>query len=292
MLRYRNNFSGLHAAGYRFRFRVQAISHRALYLPRPMRYLDDIKSLIDGDDPCHVFDTYDIHEARRRFNELRIRYDFPFWAATRFPIRHIEDPDIVTLLDLNEDQHLIINTFLKTYQDKEIGRFIITKNRPHCGVSTCVQAYIIWLQLFHNPKNSQICGLSNFHLGRFKENIARFFNRDSLNYGRYKFPIRDKYTSAFFNTRNKPDSMRGIDFGYVHLVDMAKWRDPEGFRSGRAIRAALSGILLDYRTLIVMEGNEPSPKYNPIFFNHVSYAKSSPSRVFFRHIHLPDFPVP
>ncbi|MDE6379789.1 MAG: hypothetical protein K2L11_04890 [Muribaculaceae bacterium] len=287
MLSYRNNLSGLRAPGYRFRFRVQAISHRALYLPRSMRDLDAVKKLLAGAHPSSVFATHDIHEARKRFNELRIRYDFPYWAATRFPIRHIDDPDLLTTLVLNENQHIIIDNFLKTYQNQHPGRFIITKNRPRCGVTTCVQAYIIWLQLFQTPKNSQTCGVSNFNLGRLKENIALFFNRDSVNYGRYKFPIRDKYTSAFFNTINRPDALRGIDFGYVHLVDMAKWKDPDGIRSGRAIRAALSGILLDYRTLIVMEGNIPSPKYNPIFYNHYTYFNSVAHDPLFHPINLP-----
>lgn len=288
MLKFRSNLSGRHAPGYRFRFKVQAISHRALYLPRPMRDHEAVIRLLKGDDPCSVFDTPDIHTARKRFNELRCRFDFPFWAAKYFPILHIDDPDVVTYLNLNEEQHHIIDAFLKKLQDKEISRFIITKKGPRCGLSTCVQAYIIWLQLFQTPKHSQTCGLSNFHLGRFKENIARFFNRDVVNYSRYKFIIKDDYPSAFFNSFNKPDSMRGIDFGYVHIVDMAKWKDVEGTRSARAVRAALSGILLDYRTIIVLEGNDPSPKYNPILYNHVSYADHSPNALF-KHIHLSDF---
>lgn len=288
MLKYRSNFSGRHASGYRFRFRVQAISHRALYLPLTMRDHDAVKRLCEGEDPCSVFHTSDIRQARKAFNDLRAQYDFSYWAATRFPVRHIDDPDVETTLDLNEEQHQIINQFLKTYRKKEAGRFIITKSGHRCGVSTCVQAYIIWMQLYQCPKNSQTCGFSTFHLGRFKENIARFFNRDVVNYARYKFNIKDSYTSAFFNTFNKPDSLRGIDFGYVHLVDMAKWKDVDGTRSARALRAAISGILLDYRTLIVLEGNNPSSKYNPILYSQVSYSDHNPDALF-QHIDLSDF---
>lgn len=288
MLKFRNNLSGLHAPGYRFRFRGQSIAHRALYLPRPMRQDPLVVRLINGEHPCHVFNTPDIHNARKAFNSLRCRYDFPFWAATAFPVRHIDAPDIITLLDLNEDQHKIADQLLKTYEDKQFSRFIITKTGKSRGVSTCVQAYIIWLQLFQTPLNSQTCGLSGSHLGRFKENIARFLGKDSIDYCRYKFQICDRYTSAFFNTFNRPDSLRGIDFGYVHLVDMHKWKDPDTNRSSRALCAAQSGILLDYRTIIIIEGNNPSPKFNPVFYSQLQFAEENPENSLFRHIRLLD----
>lgn len=287
MRKYRNNFSGLHAPGYRFRFRVQALAHRALFLPLQMKEDKAVIRILNGEDPCRVFDTDDIHEARNRFNSLRLRYDFPFWAATQFKIRHIDDADTITTLDLNEDQHHIIDTFLKRFHDKQVGRYIITKKGPACGLSTCVQAYIMWLQLYSNPKNSQICGLSNFHVCRFKENISRFQHKDTVPFTKRKFHIKDRLTSAFFNTFNKPDSLRGIDFGYVHLVDMANWRDSDGTRTSRAIAAAISGIWLDHRTLIVMEGNIPSPTYNPVFFNEVTYAYTTEKPKLFIPLHIP-----
>lgn len=289
MATFRSNFSGRRAPGYRFRFHVQAIAHRALYLPRPMRDLPEIARLLAGVDPCEVFGAFDIHEARKSFNRLRIRYDFPYWAATRFPISHIDDPDVVTTLVLNEDQHHIIDKFLKTYQDKQLGRFVITKKGPPCGVSTCVQAHIIWLQLFHNPKNAQICGPSNRQNSKLKDNIGAFFGKERVSYSRNRFQICGWDTSAIFNTFNRPDSLRGIDFGYVHLFDMAKWRDLDGIRTSRAVKAAKSGILLDYRTLIVLEGDQPSPKYNPVFHRQVLSAASPIPNPLFQHINLSDF---
>ncbi len=272
MQNYRNNFSGLHAPGYRFRFNIRSISHRALFLPLQMKQDPAVIRLLNGENPCSVFNVSSINDARRAFNSLRLKYDFPFWAATQFPILHIDDPDRITTLILNESQHRIIDIFLKRFFDKQIARYVITKQTSRIGLTTCVQAYIIWLQIFSCPKNSNICGASMFNVDHLKANIARLFNWQTVPSYKRKLPIVNRFAHSFFNSFNKPDALRGIDFGYVHLADISKWHDPDGVRTSRAFVAANSGVLLNHMTFVAFEGNLPSVKKNPVFLGEINFA--------------------
>ena len=291
MLNYRNNLSGRNAAGYRFRFHNRSISHRALFLPLEMKQDPAVTRILSGENPCEVFTTSSIREARTAFNNLRLRFDFPFWAATKFRVRDINDADEIVTLNLNHPQHQIADIFLKRYFNKEIARYIITKRSPRCGLTTCVQAYIIWRQLYGCPKHENICGASKLNVAQLKANIARFFNKDIFPFSKRKFNIVANHCYALFNTFRTPDALRGIDFGYVHLVDMSKWWDPDGNNTLRAIVSGISGVLLDYRTLIVMEGNHPNQKKNPAFLAEIQYADRRGETALFRHIDLNEYPI-
>lgn len=119
---------------------------------------------------------------------------------------------------------------------------------------------------------------------------------------------------AYFNTFRSPDAIRGINLGYVHLSDMSRWKDPDSKKSVRAYTAPATAVLLEYFTLVVLEGNIPKrgsfsiknyirrhPKEtdstrkknlseifrNPFFINEIIVAISS-SYPYFLHIHLND----
>lgn len=143
-----NPYTGHNSTGYRFCFHASKISHRPLFLPIEMRGLPMIKQLLNREDPKVVFQTNSIHSARKAFCELRKKFDFPYWAAREYYIRDINDADNIIPLTLNNFQAYIINIFQKRYHDRELGRYIITKSFGKVGVTTCVQAYILWLQTY------------------------------------------------------------------------------------------------------------------------------------------------
>ncbi len=95
---------------------------------------------------------------------------------------------------------------------------------------------------------------------------------------------------------------------------MSRWSDPDTKKTGRAYIAPVSAVLLEYFTLVVLEGDVPwknsfsIKKYlgchpwkrdserkkrlskefrNPFFMNEVMVAQSSRDPYFF-HIHLSD----
>lgn len=255
----RNPLSGRLSAGFRFRFNVRALSHKALYLPLEMKGLRQIKMLLQGGSPLEVFVCHSIPDARKAFNELRKQFDFPFWAATEYPVRDIDDPDRIVPLRLNYSQHKIADTFLKRYFKREIGRYIITKTFGRVGVTTCVQAYILWRQTYYFPKNSYTCSASDISISPLKTNLCRYLHRDIVPTENYVYlPKVDR--RAFFNTYRNPDYIRGLDIGFVHLADMSRWYDPDGNVASRAHAAATGGVLMRYYSLVVLEGNIPKPE--------------------------------
>lgn len=292
----RNPYTGRLSAGFRFRFNLRAISHKALYLPLEMKELPQIKLLMQGSSPIQVFNCLSIQSARKAFDELRKQFDFPFWAATEYLVRDIDDPDRIVPLCLNRFQHRIADTFLRRFFKREIGRYIITKSFGKAGVSTCVQAYILWRQTYHFHKHSYTCSASDISINPLKTNLCRYLHRDVVPSDKFLYlPKADR--RAFFNTYRSPDYIRGIDLGFVHFADMSRWYDPDGDNASRAYAAATSSVLLKYYTLVVLEGNVPKPdrfqikehqklfipwklriiklsglSKNPFFLNHVALA--------------------
>ena len=266
--RYRNPYNGRRSAGYRFRFHVRSISHRSLFLPIAMKSVPEIRRLVSGESPLDVFNVQSLGAARNSFNELRKKYDFPFWAATEYRVRDIHDADLTVPLLLNSYQHYIIDTFLRRFSDRLPGRYVISKSFRSCGVTTCVQAYIIWRQMYMWRKNSATYGASMSNLNPLKANMVRNFYDSAAKTEANRILIPSAGYSAFFTSYHSPDALRGIDFGYVHLADMSKFYDPSRYKSERAFSAAYSGMLPDYYTLIVMEGNIPGENLFRLEDNH------------------------
>ncbi|MDE5795118.1 MAG: hypothetical protein K2I08_10415 [Muribaculaceae bacterium] len=254
----RSPYTGRLSAGFRFRLNIRSISHKSLYLPLEMKELSQIKLLMQGTSPLEVFNCQSLQSARKAFNDFRKQFDFPFWAATEYHVRDIEDPDRIVPLCLNRFQHRIADTFLKRYFNRELGRYVITKTFGRIGVSTCVQAYILWRQTYYFPKHSYTCSASDISINPLKTNLCRYLHRDIVPSEKYLF-LPKVGRRAFFNTYHSPDYIRGIDLGFAHFADMSRWHDPDDDYASRAYSAASSSVLLKHYTLVVLEGNIPKP---------------------------------
>ncbi len=251
-----NPYTGRNSTGFRFCFHVTSIAQRPLFLPIEMKDLPEIQLLLKGEHPCSVFNVDSIRLARKAFAELRKQYDFPFWAACEYYIHDIKDADNIIPLILNKYQSYIIDIFQRRYHNRELGRYIITKSFGKVGVTTCVQAYILWMQIYKCCNNSYLCTNSEIAINPLKTNLCRYLKRDITPPEKYIYlPKADR--RAFFNTYRCPDYIRGINLGYVHYADMSRWHDPENRFSSRVYQAATSAVLLSYHTLVVMEGNIP-----------------------------------
>ena len=252
-----NPVTGLHASGYRFRLNCRPISRRALFIPLSMKQNECIRLILEGVHPCVVFNVDSIVKARWHFNQIRKKYDFNFWAATDYTVRDINDPDSNIAFILNRKQNRLISILEERFFDRLPGRYIIFKRPSRIGLTTCIQAYIIWRQLYRCAGNANICAASEFNLLHMRANFARFFKREIVHKEKWlRFP--DGNNALFLNSFANPDAPRGIDFHYVHMADMSKWKDPSARLSRRAYIANISGILPDHTTLIILEGNRPS----------------------------------
>lgn len=252
----RNQFSGYQAPGFRFCFHVTSIAHRPIFLPLHMKRLSQIQRLLNRESPLDVFNCDNIHSARKAFCELRKKFDFAYWAIKEFFIRDIKDSDRIVPLYLNNFQHYVIDILQKRFHNHQLGRYIITKSFGKVGLTTCIQAYILWLQSCQCINNSFTCSSSSINLYPLKSNICRFLKRNIVPSDPWIYiPKADR--RAFFNTFRSPDFIRGMNLGYVHFADMSKWYDPDGDDASRVYSASSSAVLLKYYTLVVLEGNIP-----------------------------------
>lgn len=247
---YLNN--GRRGPGKRFRFLVRGLVHRSLYLPLSMKGLGVVRRLMAGESALDVFGVGSRREAIECFCELRKRYDFAFWAATEYLVRDEGDPDEIVPFVLNENQRRITDVLERRYYEREDARYIILKEGSRAGVTTVVQAYMLWRQLYKSRINSCTINADRFSNLRLRGNLYRYLRKEVMPAKR-KISIPGIDCSAYFNNVRTPDALRGINFAYVHLVDMEKWKDSRGSDIERAYVAAISGVLSDYGTLIVIE---------------------------------------
>lgn len=302
----RNPYSGRNSSGYRFLFQVRSIAYHTLFLPLEMKSLPQIQQLMKGISPLTVFNCFSKECARIAFCNLRKKYDFDYWAATEYFIRDVEDADNIIPLRLNQYQFFVIDILRKRYFRRQLGRYIITKSLRRCGLSTCLQAYILWMQTFQRSNNSYTCSASEISLLPFKSDLCRCLKRDIIP-SDMGILLPQVGRKAFFNTFRTPDAIRGINLGYVHFADMSRWLDPDSKKTSRVYSAAVSAVLLDYFTLIVLEGNIPKEDIfsidkfcnenfrinesdrkmilsksfrNPLFINEAIYASSHPKSTF------------
>lgn len=251
-----NPLSGLRCPDFRFRLQHRALSHRSLYLPLAMKQHPQIQRLLKGESFLSVFNAPTIESARHAFDELRYHYDFAFWAAKEYRIRDREDADNIIPLFLNNFQHYLIDILQKRFFNQQVGRYIITKTFGKVGVTTCVQAYMLWMQTYKCNKHSFTCSASDISIYPLKSNLCRYLHRDIVPSEKFiSLPKADR--KAFFNTYRNPDYIRGIDLGYVHFADMSRWHAQDGDYASRVYAAAASAVLMRFDTLVILEGNIP-----------------------------------
>lgn len=252
-----NHFTGRRSAGFRFRLNCRPISHAPLYLPLAMKSLPEIIDLSNGVSPLEVFNSDNIRDARKAFNRLREKFDFTFWAARNFFVRDINDSDCIVPMLLSPLLTAVIDIFERRYFNRKLGRYIITKPYGRIGLTTTMQAYILWRQLFSDCGGyANICGATNFNTLHLKANLSRFLGWKNVP-DRMRYLIKLPWTCAIFSSIANPDATRGMDISYGLFADMSQWRDPTPMASERAIGTVLGSILLEYRTLTIMEGNRP-----------------------------------
>ena len=138
--------SGEGSTGERFRFAVKGLPEA--WLPESMRCEREVEELA----ACGDTDTYLARQLRRtpvqrdrerlaaRFDRLRMRHDFPYWAATRAYIKNKRGGDDVLFI-LNRPQRKFVETLESMRLAGHPIRLILLKARQWGG-STCSQLYM------------------------------------------------------------------------------------------------------------------------------------------------------
>ena len=203
---------------------------------------------------------------------IRMRHDFPFWAAMFAYIKRKGGGSDV-LFRLNRPQRKLITRLERMRKAGKPIRLILLKARQWGG-STAIQIYMAWLQLVHEVGlNSLIIA----HQGTGSDEIKDMFDRMVKSYPtKMLHEITDTYSAnepkmvgvgksgnifrvpqrnckIKIGTAERPNSCRGGDYNLVHLSEVGLWKETEGKKPEDIVRSACSGILLKPLTMIVYE---------------------------------------
>lgn len=273
-----------------------------------MRRLSKIRELLDGASPLSVFACDNIKEARQAFYRLRKKFDFPYWAATDFKIKDISNPGRIVTLRLNPYQRKLAETFNIRLNAGLPGKYIISKTTPRCGLTTFIQAYILWMQTNGFHRNYIMFTNSSRMEDELKNNVSRSFDATSSD-PYIHFPKQKIY--VFNQIEYSQQDCRHFPSAYIHLSDMDKWYDPDGNNTSGILSSALINWIDSPSSLIILEGdcnlppnfrtedyqNYHIPEYvrmmqlsaftsNPFFLNRIIIASDTRILSDYHHIHL------
>lgn len=275
-----NPITGEGSIGERTKIGISDFSLPVQYVPKQMLRVPLVKKLIKSESIEAFYlqefgDGFCQEEKEKiisQFIRLRIRFDFPFWAALLAYIKNKEGGEDVHFR-LNRPQRKLIKRLEKMRLAGKPIRLILLKARQWGG-STCIQLYMAWLQLVHKV------GLNSLIVGHVKDasnEVKDMFDRmikaypiDMLyrlgeeynenepklvgvgNSGNiYRIPQRN--CKIKIGTAEKPDSARGGDYSLVHCTEVGLWKKTEGKTPEQIVRSACSGVLLKPYTMIVYE---------------------------------------
>ena len=264
--------SGKMSPGTRFAITIPGLDPAAIHIPTAMQELPEVRALMAGRSLTDVFPG-SLENARRRWFELRCRYDFPFWAFKCIRIKQKNGGGLDMPFLLNAPQRKLIGEFEKMREEGKPIRIILVK-ALQWGGSTATQIYMLWIQLMRrmgfnslivahqNAGTEEVINMAKTALDCYPRALLaeptdpmpdkeKVYASAGLSRSAIKIPRRNFRIKA--GSAERPDSSRGGDYALVHLTEVGLWRKTLGKSPEDIIRASTSGVLLQPETMIVME---------------------------------------
>lgn len=255
-----------------------------------------LKAFFNKQFPTLTYSDAERAKIINQFIRIRIRHDFPFWAASYIYVKNKEPggkPKI--LFRLNRPQRRFIERLEQQRTADKPIRFVMLKARQWGG-STASQIYMMWMQLVHHP------GLNSLIIAQTKKTsyaIRAMFDRALRNYptsllhdigtayankepvlinmdqaGDYKaIPQRDCTISI--GSYEAPDNIRGDNYALVHCSEVGVW-EPTPKKSPDDVVRSFSGVPLLPYTMIIYESTAKG--YGNFFHREYVAAKTGKSQ--------------
>ena len=280
--------------GSRVAITVPELGPRRLLIPAAMQAEPEVKALMAGRSLTEAFPG-SLENARRRWFELRCRYDFPFWAFKCIKIKNKGGDDDGIPFLLNAPQRKLIGVFEEMREQGLPIRVILVKARQWGG-STATQIYMLWIQLMRrkafnslivahqNAGTDEVIAMAKKALDCYPRHLLaadgdpmpekeKVYVNTGLSRCAITIPRRGFRIKA--GSAERPDSSRGGDYSLVHLTEVGLWKKTDGKRPEDIMRAATSGVLLQPETMIVMESTANG--VGTFFYNEYQAAKRGTS---------------
>ncbi|WP_199343259.1 hypothetical protein [Dysgonomonas sp. GY75] len=283
-----NPVTGEGCEGKRVCLRIEDAPFPVMYLPeemmetghcRQLQEYDSIEGLYRANDICpdeEEFEAFWIN-----FCELRIKYDFEFFAVFYVTIRDkISGRDIP--FRLNRGQRRLLSKLEAMRKAGVPIRVILLKARQWGG-STLIQLYMFWIQLVHKKNwNSVICA----HLKDASITIRAMFERSVKNMmpvGGVVHTIRnyektqnikevpERGCLITVGTAEEPDSVRSQDAKMVHFSEIAFYPNTEKNKTEDLVTSIVGSIPREPLTLVAFESTANG--VGDFFYNECEKAK-------------------
>lgn len=278
--------SGQGSVGERKKVIIPDSAPSSLWLPKSMLREPFVKRLLKAGSfqalaeslqPDHCAESASpknslIPLLKEQFLRIRIRHDFPFWAAAFIWIK-AKGGGADVHFRLTYPQRKFVAELERCRLAGKPIRLVLLKARQWGG-STTSQLYMAWLQFVHSVGlNSLIIA----HQGAGSDEIKDMFDRAIKAYPiALLHPLGDSYDEnepkltgvgksgsihrvpqrnckIKIGTAERPDSCRGGDYNLVHLSEVGIWKKTEGKSPEDIVRAACSGVMYKPMTMIVYE---------------------------------------
>lgn len=271
--------TGQNSIGKRTKVLISDFHLREQWLPDSMLKVELVRDVVKAGSIKSYLIKHCGTSRRDIFNQcctqlvrIRLKHDFPFWAAMFAKIKNKEGGDDV-LFRLRYPQRILVSKFEEKRLAGKPIRLVLLKARQWGG-STTTQLYMAWLQFFHKKGlNSLIIA----HQGAASDEIRDMFQRMIAHHpvefmhdiGEPFSPTEDKIKGVGMSgtthripqrnckikvgTAERPDACRGGDYSLVHLSEVGLWKKTDGKSPEDIVRSACSGMLLKPLTMVVME---------------------------------------
>lgn len=315
-----NPITGEGSTGERTRVTIQGFALSTQYLPKEMLSVPLVSKLANAgsvenflrsiQDKNHLEDYQpspeNIDRILKRFVRIRIKHDFPFWAALLVYIKAKGGGEDI-LFRISRPQRRLVEKLESMRKAGKPIRLVLLKARQWGG-STCIQLYMAWLQLVHKVGlNSIIVG----HVSASSAEVKDMFDRMITNYPlEMLYEIGHQYNEKEpkmvgvvghqhiqripqrnckikLGTAESPDSARGGDYNLAHLTEVGLWKKTDGKTPSQIVKSATSGILLKPYTMIVYESTANGTGN----FFQVEYDDAKAGRSQFQHLFIAWFEI-
>ncbi len=214
----------------RFPFYIYEEQEKPIYLPVSMK--KDYKGVVLERDSGKNFQAEMI-----RFQSMRFRSDFEYWAHTCVKIKNKEGGKLIPF-KIRLAQRILLDDLMDMFLAGVPIRIILVKARQWGG-STLIQMFMVWIQFFHKTHwNSVIVGDVEDQARNVRAMYTRLIENYPAKYGSYNWlpfegstknriiPERDNIVSI--GSMQKPESLRSNDISMAHLTEVGLWKKTEG----------------------------------------------------------------
>lgn len=272
-----NPLTGENSVGKRRKVHINGAPYEDMWLPVEMLKEDRFVRLLVKYGMAGYIEKYTdlectesaVNELWEEFIQVRVRYDFPYWAYSFAPIKD-KKTGVEIPFYLNRAQRKVLAMLEDMRKSGKPIKFILLKARQWGG-STMIQLYMLWIQLVQRIGwNSVICGDVESQSRNVRSMITRvlksypsyLLNGEKVKFSPFEGSSKNKIIEntncvVSIGSAQKPDTLRSSDISGAHLTEVGLWRATDGKKPEDLVQSIVGSV---YDTAYTFLGIESTAK--------------------------------